>query len=269
MSMTAPRASRDTLAAMPPAAEVTLAILAAYLVGSIPFGLLIGLARGIDVREHGSGNIGATNVRRVVGKPWGNLALALDVLKGAVPTLAFGAALGFLSEPTLPPGDAFAFIAIAAASILGHMFPLYLRFKGGKGVATGLGALSALWPVVTPAAFGALATWIIVVRTTRYVSVASCAAALALPLGVIVFTLAFGWPDPDAPLEARLGAWPFLLATAALGALVIFKHRANLARVRAGTEPRIGQSRAGQARPSADAGSRTPPGSKDAEKPPA
>lgn len=238
---------------MPASLQLTLAILVSYLVGAIPFGLLIGLTRGVDVRQHGSGNIGATNVRRVVGKAWGNLAFALDVLKGAIPTLAFGAWLGLLSSSFLEPSRAFAFIAIAAATILGHMFPLYLRFRGGKGVATGLGALGALWPVVTPAAALALATWIVVLRATRFVSVASCAAAAVLPLGVLVFTVAFGWPDPDAPLETRLGAWPFLLATGALGALVVLKHRGNLARVIAGTEPRVGRSR-------------TAPDSQDAEK---
>ncbi len=251
----------DTIAhEMPFLVQWLIAVGAAYLIGSIPFGFLIARARGIDIREHGSGNIGATNVRRVVGKGWGNLAFLLDVGKGAVPTLALGAWLGLLGHAALPPAHAFAFIAIAAATILGHMYPIYLRLRGGKGVATGFGALTALWPVVTPAAGVALATWIVVVRTSRYVSIASCAAAIALPLAVLVLSFVFGWPDPGAALEDRLAAWPFLLTTALLGAMVIFKHRGNLARLRAGTEPRIGT-------PLEHPPSRTDPASEDAENP--
>jgi glycerol-3-phosphate acyltransferase PlsY len=235
-----------------------IALVVSYLVGSIPFGLLIGLARGIDVRTQGSGNIGATNVRRVVGKSWGNLAFACDVAKGAGPVLAFGSWLSLLGDTTPSTPRALAFIAIAVATILGHMFPIYLRFKGGKGVATGLGSLTALWPHVTLAALLALATWVSVLKATRYVSIASCAAAIALPLGVLVLPLA-GWPNPDTPLPARLAvAAPFVLVTLALAALVIWKHRGNLARLRAGTEPKIGTP--------LDA-SRTAPSSEGAEKP--
>ena len=243
---------------MPFPAAWSVAILVSYLIGAIPFGLLIGLARGIDVRAHGSGNIGATNVRRVVGKKWGNLAFALDVAKGAGPVIAFGAWLGLLGAPALPSTRALAFIGIAVATILGHMFPVYLRFKGGKGVATGLGSLAALWPHVTLAALIALATWISVLKATRYVSIASCAAAGALPVGVLMLAL-MGWPALDSTLGARLGvAWPFIAVTGALAVLVIWKHRGNLARIRVGAEPKIG---------SAPAPSRTAPASEDAEKP--
>lgn len=233
-----------------------IAVGASYLIGSIPFGLLIGLARGVDVRDHGSGNIGATNVRRVVGKRWGNLAFLCDVLKGAGPVVAFGLWLGLFGLRAPTAIIAFAFIAIGVAAILGHMFPIYLRFKGGKGVATGLGALGALWPHVSLAAVLALATWIIVLRALRYVSIASCAAAIALPLGVLVLALV-GWPNAASPLGVRFDvAWPFVAVTGALGALVVWKHRSNLARVRAGTEPKIGRP----------ATSRTVPGSEDSEK---
>lgn len=229
-------------------------VLVSYLIGSIPFGLLIGLARGIDVRTQGSGNIGATNVRRVVGKKWGNLAFVCDVAKGAGPVLGFGAWLGLLGLKTPTLFGALAFMAIAVAAILGHMFPVYLRFKGGKGVATGLGALTALWPHVTLAALLALATWISVLKATRYVSVASSAAAGALPLGVLVLALV-GWPNADAPVATRLAiAWPFIGVTVGLAALVVWKHRGNLARLRAGTEPKIGPS---------PAASRTAPASED------
>lgn len=225
----------------------SLCVLASYLVGSIPFGLLIGLTRGVDVRRHGSGNIGATNVGRVLGRRWGSLAFGLDVAKGGVPVLGFGLWLGLIGAWPLSTGDSWRLIALALATILGHIFPVYLRFRGGKGVATGLGALTALWPLVTPAAVVALATWIVVVRATRYVSVASCMAAIALPLAIAVLA-GVGWPDTAVSLPRRFGAgWPFLVATALLAVLVIWKHRGNLARVRAGIEPKIGRGGSGSA----------------------
>lgn len=221
-----------------------LAVPVAYLLGSIPFGFLIGRARGIDIREHGSKNIGATNVRRVLGSKAGNLCLALDMLKGAVPVLGAGLAAGVLTRGVASAGEAALWFAVAVFSVIGHMFPVYLRFKGGKGVATGFGAIVGLWLIGTVAALSALVVWIVVVKTARYVSVASCAAAMALPIVAMAATML----GPGV-VGSRVGAWlpglalawPWVVGFAAIAALVVFKHRGNLARVRAGTEPRVGQ----------------------------
>ena len=126
-----------------------LFIPAAFLCGSIPFGMLIARARGIDIRAHGSGNIGATNVGRVLGRTWGVAVFALDVCKGLAPVLVAGAALGTLGHIAAPARDAWLVLATAAAAILGHVFCPWLRFKGGKGVATSLGALAGVFPVLT------------------------------------------------------------------------------------------------------------------------
>jgi glycerol-3-phosphate acyltransferase PlsY len=211
-------------------------LILSFLSGSIPFGLLIALARGVDIRRHGSGNIGATNVWRVLGRGPGLLCFALDVLKGLAPTLGAAWTTGLLGPRALPgPIDArsaWLWLAVMALAILGHMFSPWVGFRGGKGVATGLGALLGVWPFLTVPALGALAVWIITAKWSRYVSVASCAAAVALPI------LALLWSRlGSAPADA----WPFVLSTAALGLLVIYKHRANLRRLMRGTENRIGR----------------------------
>lgn len=212
----------------------TIAMIAAgYLVGAIPFGLLIARAKGIDIRAVGSGNIGATNVGRVLGRPYFFLCFALDALKGFAPTLAFGLITHAADHGTRTPDQLWWWLAAMAAPVLGHMFSPYLGFHGGKGVATGLGSLLAVVPILTVPATIALAVYLAVVRTTRYVGVASCSAALSLPLSTAALWLA------GAPPWA--GAGPAVLTTALLAAVVIVKHRGNLARTLAGTEPRTGQ----------------------------
>lgn len=213
-----------------------LLLLAAFLSGSIPFGLLIARAKGVDIRKHGSGNIGATNVWRTLGRGPGLLCFALDVLKGLAPTLAAGAALHILHPQPLPgpisAAPAWQWLAIMAASILGHMFSPWVGFRGGKGVATGLGALLGVYPYLTAPALAALLVWILAAALARYVSLASIAAAIALPLFVLAWSRA--GPDPSS-------AAPFIAATALLGALVVYKHRSNIKRLLAGTENRIGR----------------------------
>lgn len=210
-----------------------LCLLLAYLCGSIPFGLLIGLARGVDIRQHGSKNIGATNAGRVLGRRWGFIAFALDVAKGAAPVLVAGWLLGFLGRADLEHAEALRWLAIAAAGVLGHMHSLFLRFKGGKGVATGFGVMAGMWGSLTIPAALALVIWVIVVRLTRFVSVASCIAAASIPLTVLAFAIA---RKGSAGVHAAL---PFLIITTLLASAVVWKHRANLARLRQGTEPRI------------------------------
>ncbi len=204
---------------------------AAYLIGAVPSGYLIGRAAGVDIRTVGSRNIGATNVFRCVGKGWGIFTFVLDVLKGFVPAFLFpllltraGAAPESAATSSLP-GLAYMILAIA-----GHNWPVYLGFKGGKGVATSAGGLLG----VAPAGVGVgLAAWILLLVFTRYVSVASIGSALAV--------IAACWPLYFADKGAVL---PGVLTI--LGLLVVVRHKGNIARLRAGAENRISWSRAGE-----------------------
>jgi glycerol-3-phosphate acyltransferase PlsY len=203
----------------------------AYLVGSIPFGLIVGLARGVDVRKGGSGNIGATNVGRLLGGKFFALVFVLDVLKGLVPMLGAGLVLH------LRAGDRLGYLLwllVGFASILGHMFSLFLKFKGGKGVATSTGVILGLWPYYTLPGLVGAAVWGAVFKSSRIVSLASIAGAAAFPLAYVVTALAFGWPLAHEQL-------PLLLFAVLVGGLIVFRHRSNLARLRAGTEHRFGR----------------------------
>jgi glycerol-3-phosphate acyltransferase PlsY len=185
-------------------------VLASYVLGSIPFALLIGRMHGVDIRQHGSGNVGATNVVRVLGRGPGIFCFVLDFLKGVAPVVA-GQLLG------LP---LWGVLLAAAATILGHSRSIFLGFKGGKSVATGAGTIVAMAPL---AGLGALAVWAVVFLTSRIVSLASITAALALP----VLTLL-----TRQPLE--------IVAFSAVAALyVIIRHRENIRRLREGKEPRM------------------------------
>jgi len=196
-------------------ASCSLLIAGAYLLGSIPFGLLIGKAHGIDIREQGSGNIGATNLGRTLGKRWAFAAFLLDFAKGIVPVLIAGKLLGAESswQDTVP-------ILAGTASILGHTFPIFLRFKGGKGVATTFGVIAA---VALPAALAAGLVWIILYLATRTVSVASLAAGITLPLGTCLL-------DPPTPFSARL------VFSIAVACLIFIRHRKNISRILRGKE---------------------------------
>jgi glycerol-3-phosphate acyltransferase PlsY len=197
--------------------------LVAFLAGSIPFGLLLmKLAGKGDVRQHGSGNIGATNVMRTGGKGLGIATLLLDAAKGFLPVcLARLAGLG---------PEALAWVVLAA--VAGHVFTPWLKFKGGKGVATALGAVLAYHPaMVLPAFLVFLATLLV----SRYVSLGSILAALTLFLTAL--GLAGAWAI--LPVRPDLPRWPALLAWALVPGLVILKHRANLSRLVRGTESRF------------------------------
>jgi glycerol-3-phosphate acyltransferase PlsY len=207
-----------------------LAILGSYLIGGIPFGYLIGRWRGIDIFQHGSGNIGATNVGRVLGRRIGILVFLLDFAKGAVPALA-GLKMRDLFSPEAVGSLAVEGLGVWAglAALLGHLFSIYLRFKGGKGVATAAGVVVVLVPV---AALGALITWLAVVCGTRYISLASLMAAVAL-----------------CGFQLALPAYPFhgheliitLFCFIAAG-LVFLRHRANITRLLHGNENRLRES---------------------------
>jgi glycerol-3-phosphate acyltransferase PlsY len=207
-------------------------LLLGYLCGSIPVGVLIGRAKGVDVRQAGSGNVGATNVSRLLGRPWGIACFLLDVLKGLTPVLAAGL-LGHWSQAPLTGAKAWSWLAVGAAAVLGHVFPVWLGFRGGKGAATGLGAVLGYWPAMTIAALAALVTWGVLVAIWRYVSLASIVAVAVLPLYVLIVGWLLGMPSATLT--------PFVVVTLLLALLVIVRHRANIARLRAGTESKIGQ----------------------------
>ena len=193
-----------------------VAITAAYLIGSIPFSYLVARRHGVDVRAVGSGNVGATNVMRSVGRAAGVAAFVLDFAKGAAASL-----LGLWLAPATPLPA-----LCAAVAVVGHMYPVWLRFRGGKGVATGAGAFLPLVPTATGAA---LATFAVVLAITRYVSLASIAGTLVL--AVAAFLLG--------------AAAPVVRAAAGMAVLIVWKHRANLERLSRGTESRVGARRAG------------------------
>ncbi len=199
---------------------------AAYLLGSIPAGYLVARAKGIDIRAVGSGNIGATNVFRTLGKPLGILVLVVDGLKGFA---ACSWLADFVVRPFAVAPDKIECLKIVAGicAVLGHNYTCWLKFKGGKGIATSAGVFFALAPL---AAGIALVTWIVAAVLTRYVSIASIVAAVALPTAV--------WLTKDSLL---LG-----IVTTALGLLAIFKHRDNVQRLLNGTEQRFGQKSATQ-----------------------
>jgi acyl phosphate:glycerol-3-phosphate acyltransferase len=208
---------------------VTLVMLltGSYLLGSIPFGYLAGRLVRIDIRQAGSGNVGATNVLRVLGKRYGYPVFALDVLKG------FGAVkISMLMAPGRPPEwnspEIFGILA-AMSSVLGHLYSPWLRFSGGKGVATSAGALLALTPVAT---LIAVAVWIIVFWLTRYVSLASITAAVVLPIVILVVSL----------YDQHTGN-ALVYSSACVAAVVIWRHRSNLSRLKHGTEPRFTRKR--------------------------
>ena len=220
----------------------TLLLLTAYLIGAIPFGLLIGRVRGIDIRQHGSKNIGATNVGRVLGRRYGLICFALDVLKGAGPVVAAGVVMGTLGRPAheLTFAEQWWWLAVAMATVFGHMFPVFIGFRGGKGVATGFGALAGMWAVLTLPAILAILTWYALLKLTRYVSVASMGAAAIIPVLLCGQTVL---QSGDRVAHALAAAHPLIIVTTALALLVIYKHRSNIARLRRGEEPKSGSAR--------------------------
>ena len=191
-------------------------LLAAYLIGGIPFGYLIGRMRGVDVRTVGSKNIGATNVFRTVGKKWGFLAFALDVSKGLLPTLA---AKAWAPIDWMP-------LAVGITCVVGHMLTPYMKFKGGKGVATAFGMLIGLVPALVGVAF---LVFVVAFASSNYISLGSCLAAAFLAVAVW-----FPW------LGARgVADLPQCILVTAIALFVIWKHRANIKRLATGTENKI------------------------------
>lgn len=223
----------------------------AFLLGSIPFGLLIAKSKGINIREHGSGNIGATNVLRVVGKKYGITCFFLDFLKGLIPALVgynlvryAGAddrmTISALTQHgvVLPASEQFKVQGIQVltglCAILGHNYSPWVKFKGGKGIATSGGALAGLMPI---AFLILILVWFLTFKITRYVSVASMVAAGSLPILVVAGSWHHG--------KLADGTWnkPLLIFAVFIGAMAIWKHRSNIRNLRNGTEHRFGNKK--------------------------
>lgn len=210
-------------------------IVGAYLLGAVPFGLLIGFARGVDIRTQGSRNIGATNAGRVLGRSWGFLCLGLDLLKGFLPVclvgLAFGGTFPDVSRQWL-------WLAIGAASVVGHVFPIYLGFRGGKGVATTIGVGLGIYPYLAVPMAIALLGYAVARFASGFVSLGSLAIGVLFPFAFFGYAWFRGWPLSIV--------WPFQLVTALLGALILLRHQSNIARMLRGTELHTANSPAGR-----------------------
>ena len=194
-----------------------------YLLGSFPAGYFAGRLAGVDIRAVGSGNIGATNVLRVLGKRWGYPVFLIDAFKGfAAVRLAF---LFVTYRPEAQPYAGYLAILAAIMAVAGHSFPVWLGFKGGKGVATSAGAVIGLMPLAVPLVF---LVWVLVFETTRYVSLASIMAAIALP---IIVSLLARWKFVDT--------WALIYFSIAIMLLVLWRHRSNCSRLLNGTEQRF------------------------------
>ncbi len=217
---------------MTPTAAASLSLVIAYLVGSIPFAyVVVKAAKGIDVRTVGSGNVGATNAGRVLGRRGFVLVFLLDFSKGLVPTVALPLLVTWgTGRPVADLG-----VLIALATILGHNFPIYLGFRGGKGVATSLGAVFGLdWAasLVATLAFG------VTLRASRYVSLSSMVGALAFVVAHLGWVLVVERKNPFDRAHAALSGLSLVLL-----AMLLFRHRANWARIRDGTEPKVSRTR--------------------------
>jgi len=204
-----------------------LLIALAYLLGSVPFGVLIAGAHGKDLRGIGSGNIGATNVARALGKKWAYICFVLDCLKGLVPMLVANLIIRELTVGILS-----LWLAVGCAAIIGHIFPIYLKFKGGKGVATSLGVVLGLYPYYTIPGITAFAIWAGAVLMWRYISLASIAAATTFPISLIAsIILLDDWKF--------LRLWPLIVVAVVMGLLVIVRHAENIKRLLEGSEAKV------------------------------
>ena len=209
--------------------QFLILIIFAYFLGAVPFGFLIGKAHGKDLRLLGSGNIGATNATRALGKKWGYLCLLLDVLKGLTP-MVLVPMLDLVDAQTASPGRLALWLLVGCAAVLGHVFPVYLKFKGGKGVATSLGIVLGLWPYYTLCGLGVFSIWLVTLLIWRYVSLSSILAAVSFPVLLLLSILIL-----DKPWDL-VELWPLVLAAILMATLVIVRHADNIKRLLDGSE---------------------------------
>lgn len=214
--------------------KTVILIIASYLVGSISFALIIAKAHGIDLRKIGSGNLGATNLARACGKKWAYICFFLDMLKGFVPTLLAKKFIIISAQPDAL--SLFLWLAVGSAAILGHVFPFYLGFKGGKGVSTSFGVVLGIWPYYTIPGIIAFFIWASLVLTFKYISLAAVVTASLFPFIIIaLIAILKNWYFSTL--------WPLIAAAVVLCSLVIFLHRENIKRLLAGTEHKVLQKK--------------------------
>lgn len=211
-------------------------IVGSYIVGGIPMGLLVAKAKGVDIRKAGSGNIGATNVARVIGPFFGVFVLLLDAVKGASTSMGAWWYLenhhaAFASSGHWMPD--MVRLGVAIACVVGNTASIFLGFKGGKGVATALGVFLGIFPYLTWPVLISGGLWVLVVGRTKYVSVGSIAAAATVPITFLGCAYYFKWDLAEH--------WPLLCLTIILAIVVAIRHRANIGRLRSGTESRLGK----------------------------
>ena len=205
-----------------------LLIIAAYLLGSVPFALIIAKSHGKDLRSIGSGNIGATNVSRALGPVWGYVCFGLDVFKGLLPMLA---AMPLVSSPPTV-SELWLWLCVGYAAVLGHIFPIYLKFKGGKGVSTSLGILLGLFPYYTFCGIVSLLVCCACILIWKYISLGSILASIAFPLSLITLIII------RADWELA-NLWPLLIMSLVLTTLVILRHVENIKRLIEGSENKV------------------------------
>lgn len=215
---------------MSPTVIWPLLIVCAYVLGSIPFGLFVGKANGIDPRTAGSGNIGATNVGRLLGKKFFFIVFFLDLLKSFVPMVAASLLLAHLTERNRL--DFTLALCVGAAAVIGHMFSVFLKFKGGKGVSTSAGVVLGLIPYYTLSGALAITVFVIVFKLSRYVSLGSMIAAISFPLIYMGMGMWMRWPIFGEQL-------PLLVFGAFIALMIVYRHRTNISRLLAGTENRF------------------------------
>ncbi|MEE2912242.1 MAG: glycerol-3-phosphate 1-O-acyltransferase PlsY [Planctomycetota bacterium] len=213
-----------------------ISILFAFVAGSIPFGVIIARAQGTDIQQRGSKNIGATNVARVLGIQFGLICFVLDVLKGLLPTLAVGFIAGIFGTQlnSIATNDMLLWFTVAFVAILGHMYSPWLKWRGGKGVATAFGGLVVMWPLLTVPILLVLFAWFLSLMIFRMVSLSSVVASGLLPI------ITFGWIYWETGSPSTGQTWPMIVIALMIAVLVIWKHRLNIRRIWHGQEPKLG-----------------------------
>lgn len=208
-----------------------------YLLGSVPFSFLIGISHGVDIRKIGSGNVGATNLARALGdKKYFFQAFLLDAGKGFLPTLVMALLVRRWNDAGVP---AWAPLFTSAAAFFGHLFPIYLKFRGGKGVATAFGVVLGFWPLFTLAGLGAGFIFLVVFFGWRYISLASIIACISFAFLVLAVGRSQNpWLDTPMPWHDLT---PLVAAAGLLALVIVYRHRANIVRLLQGTEPKAGQ----------------------------
>lgn len=217
----------------------SLGALCSFLVGAIPFGLLIAKLKGVDIRKIGSGNVGAMNVGRALGRRWFVAVFLLDMAKGLAPTIIVGALLQSVIGPDVPSSAVknLCWLFVGLCAVLGHNYSPFIGFRGGKGVSTSLGVALGVYPDLTLPAMLCFGVWGLGIGLTRMSSVGSISGGLMFPVLYLVLPGRSGEPFADR--------WPFFLFTLVTAAFVMVRHRANISRIIAGTEARVGR-RSGQ-----------------------